>query len=199
MPVSGRAAMNNGMSDPADTQRLIGDLIRIGVIASVDFSNPVDPLVTVTIGDLTTAPLPLIVVRAGRVVIWSPPSVGEQVLVLSPEGDTEAGLVLGGLYSSASPAPSASPDLHLIQFADGAKLSYDMAAHHLALLLPDSATAELVAPGGLTITGPVSIKGDLSIDGAASATGDVTGQGTSLHGHIHSKVKAGTDNSGAPV
>lgn len=195
----GRAPMQNGMSDPADTQRLIGDMIRLGEIASVDFSNPVDPLVTVTIGDLTTAPLPIIVPRCGRVVVWSPPSVGEQVCVLCPEGDTEAGLVIGGLFSAASPAPSNSPDLTLIQFGDGAKLSYDMAAHHLAMMLPDGATAELVASGGLTITGNVALKGDLSVDGAVAATGDVTGQGTSLHGHIHSAVKAGTDKSGAPV
>ena len=193
------------MSDPADTQRLVGDMIRIGVIASVDFSNPADPLVTVTIGDLTTSPLPIIMHRAGRVVVWSPPSVGEQCVVLSPEGDTEAGLVLLGLFSKANPAPSTSPDLVMIQFEDGAQLAYDMAAHALTVTLPDGGTAVIDAPGGmpinadLTVKGKMTLQGDLDHDGEIT-TKDVTAQGgIKLTAHGHGEVSAGAAKSGKAI
>jgi len=180
------------MSDPADTQRLVGDMIRIGVIASVDFSNPADPLVTVTIGDLTTSPLPIIMHRAGRVVVWSPPSVGEQCVVLSPEGDTEAGLVLLGLFSKANPAPSTSPDLVMIQFEDGAQLA-------------DGGTAVIDAPGGMTINADLTVKGKMTLQGDLDHDGeittkDVTAQGgIKLTAHGHGEVSAGAAKSGKAI
>lgn len=70
------------------------------------------------------------------------------------------------------------------------------------------------AAGGITVTsvtkvtvhapdieleGPVHITGALTGDSTAVFQGNVTGQGTSLHTHIHSGVQTGGGNSGPPV
>lgn len=183
------------MSDPSDIQRLIGDAIRLGTIASVDRASAT---CTVAIGDLVTDEVPWLAFRAGGTSAWSPPTIGEQCLLLCPEGDTAAGVVLLGLYSDANPAPS-SEDLDLVKYADGARIGYDAVNHRLTAILPGGGSARIVAPAGLTFEGPVTIKGPVTINGKVDATGDVTGAGVSLKSHMHSLVRAGTDKSGPPA
>lgn len=173
-----------------DIQRLVGDIVRLGTIASVDHGSA---RCTVAVGDLTTGGIPWLTHRAGATACWSPPTIGEQVMLICPEGDTAAGVALRGIYSNANPAPAAAAELELIRFSDGSTASYDAAAHHLEMALADGATARLTVPGGLTIVGPVSIDGGLTV------SADVTAGGTSLRGHVHGQVKAGTDRSGAPA
>jgi phage baseplate assembly protein V len=190
------------MDMPPDVPRLIGDLLRLGTIASVDLSAAT---CTVTAGDVTTGDLPWLAWRAGDVVIWCPPTIGEQVMLLCPEGDVEAGLVLPGVYSTANPAPSDQAHLFLVRFGDQAALSYDADAHALVAQLPGAGTARVVAPGGMTIEGPVTIKGPLAVQddifcsGNVTADGDVTAEGTSLKNHIHAGVTKGKDTTLAPV
>jgi hypothetical protein len=40
--------------------------------------------------------------------------------------------------------------------------------------------------------------GNITETGSITATGDVIGQGTSLHNHVHTKVKSGIEDSGSP-
>lgn len=174
----------------------IGEALQEGVIASVDYSAAT---CTVQLGDLVTGDLPWLTGRAGAVRIWSPPTVGEGCLVAAPEGDLANGLVLLGTWSNANPAPSASPDLTLIAFRDGAALSYDHAAHALAVILPGGGSALIDAPAGITINGPVSIDGDVTISGDVTAAGDVTADSVSLKQHRHSAVQPGGGQSGPPA
>ena len=55
-------------------------------------------------------------------------------------------------------------------------------------------TVEIDASSQVTVNTPTA-----SYSGQITAQGDVTAQGTSLHGHVHTKVKAGGDQSGAPA
>lgn len=178
------------MSDPTENERLTGDLVRLGVVASVD---PASHTCTVETGDITTGPLPWLTLRAGALRTWSAPTIGEQCLLLAAEGDTENGVVLLGLYSDAFPPPGDRDDLHVLDFADGARITYDEAAHALAVTLPEGGTAEIVAPGG------VSIVGDVTIEGTLTASTDVVGGGKSLKSHKHSGVQAGGAQTGGPV
>jgi len=183
------------MSDPADTQRLIGDIIRLGTIDSVDRAGAT---CRVRIGDLISGDVPWLAPRAGPTRIWSPPAIGEQCLLLCPEGDTLAGVVLPGLFSNANPAPSAA-DLDLVEFADGARIAYDANAHALTALLPDGATVTIAAPGGITLHADVTIEGKLAVTGTIDADGEVTGQGIGLSAHQHDKTQPGGGRSGTPV
>ncbi|HUD90237.1 MAG TPA: phage baseplate assembly protein V, partial [Sphingobium sp.] len=81
----------------------------------------------------------------------------------------------------------------------GAVIGYDHTAHSLHIVLPKGGTATLVAPGGATITGDVTINGNLSITGKAEASEDVIGGGISLKNHKHTGVTAGGAQSGTPV
>jgi len=184
-----------------DLEQLLGDLLRLGTIAEVD---PSRASCRVTTGEITTGPLPWLAPRAGGVAVWSPPTVGEQCLLLCPEGDIMSGLVLLGLFSDSFPAPSDDPDLVLVALPDGAQISYHHRNHRLEAALPSGGTALVDADGGLTIRGNVTITGNVSIKGDAMATGTVTGQtnvvggGISLKEHKHSGVSTGSGKTGGP-
>ncbi|MFC4593750.1 phage baseplate assembly protein V [Sphingobium tyrosinilyticum] len=173
-----------------DSEQQIGEAIQYGVIASVDHANAT---CTVELGELTTGELPWVAQRAGGSRYWSPPSVGEQCIVLCPEGDVENGLVVLGLYSDANPPPSNDPDVIHLELPDGAVISYNHASHALAVLLPEGGTATIDAPGGVTING------DVTINGSVTASDDVTGGGISLMSHKHGGVQAGSAQTGAPA
>lgn len=184
------------MSDPADIQRLVGDVIRLGTIASVD---PANATCTVCAGAIVSPELPWLAFRAGGTRFWSPPTVGEQCLMLCPEGDTAAGVVLLGLYSDANPAPDTAAGLDLVEYGDGARIGYDAVAHALTAILPAGGTVALTAPGGVTITGPLTVEGEVTIKGKATASEDVVGGGISLKSHRHGGVQSGSARTGAPA
>lgn len=178
------------MAQNPDTERLTGEVLRYGTIASVDLAHAT---CTVESGDIVTGDLPWIALRAGAVRAWSPPTEREQCLLLAPEGDLACGLVIVGLYSDAYPAPSSSADITLLKFPDGAILSYDHAAHALAATLPAGGTVAITADGGVTIDG------DLQVNGKVTATEDVIAAGISLKEHKHGRVQTGTAESGKPL
>ena len=178
------------MAAPVDTPRLIGDLLREGVVI-----ERAGATCRVAIGDLESGPLPWLAGRAGDATTWSPPSIGEQVLVLSPEGDRARGIVLPGLYSDAQPAP-ADDGSTMLRFADGTTVQYDPAQRHLNASVPGgSATIEA---DDIVLLASVTIMGDVEIAGKLTATGDVVGAGKSLKDHVHTKVQAGGAISGPP-
>jgi phage baseplate assembly protein V len=187
----------------------LGELIRFGTVAEVD--GEAGELV-LDCGDVRTGPIPWLERRAGTTRTRSDPSVGEQALLLCPDGDVEGAIALVGVSSDASPLPGAS-GVELIEFEDGAALSYDPAAHILEVKLPAGATVKIEATGGVTldasdgglsikgdvaIEGNVSIEGDAQVSGTATADTDVVGGGKSLKGHKHLGVTAGQAVSGIP-
>jgi phage baseplate assembly protein V len=192
------------MAAPEDISLDPASLIREGIVASVDLAAA---RCTVRIGDpdeeeIETPPLRWLGGRAGATSIWSPPSEGEQVVLLCPEGEIAAGIVLTGVAYDAFP-PAGNSLVEVIEFGDGARIAYDPEGHVLTAELPAGATANIVAEQ-LNITGNVSITGNLAIDGDLTATGtatadtDVVGGGKSLKGHKHLGVTAGGGVSGVP-
>lgn len=188
------------MNDLPDPRRVIGNIIQIGTIETVDLA---EATCRVRVGDTVTGDICWIVQRAGKTRTWSPPSVGEQCLLICPEGDTDGALALLGIFSDANPAPSTEA-IDLIRFDDGALISYDAATHLLVAQLPDGGKVQIDAPGGVKITGPVEIigavkiAGDVDINGKATASDDVVGGGKSLKSHKHTGVTAGGGVSGLP-
>lgn len=183
------------MRTPESTPTDADELIRFGSVASVDLAAG---RCTVSIdedgaeGDATTPPIRWIEQRAGATRTWSPPSVGEQVILLCPAGEIGSAVALRGIFSNANPAPGDSLT-ELVSFADGAVLSYDPEAHALAITLPADATLAIEASGGITITG------DVTVDGTITASDDVIGGGKSLKTHKHAGVQSGSSQTGTPV
>jgi phage baseplate assembly protein V len=182
------------MNDLATHARLLENLIRLGTIHAVQMSPP---RVQVKTGSLITTWLPWLASRAGETREWNPPTVGEQVILLSPSGQLANGVVLTGLFSDLIPANGALANLHRVTYPDGAVIEYDSAAHALNALLPAGGTAALVALGGIRIEGDITHTGNLHINGGITTTEDVVAGTVSLKGHRHPGDSGGT--TGAPI
>lgn len=180
------------MRNPQDAPTDPDQLIRLATVASVDLAAARCTLRLADGDDGETGPLPWLESRMGATRVWSPPTVGEQVLLLCAGGELGAGVILRGLFCDAFPPPGDSLT-ELILFGDGARLSYDPQAHALAFTLPAGATMAIEADGGIAITG------DITLTGKLSATDDVVAAGISLKTHKHSGVQAGAAQTGVPV
>ena len=183
------------MAATADTQRLIGDIVREGTVVSVDLAGGT---ARVEFADeLVTGDLPWLQMRAGSTRTWSPPAVGEQVVVLAPEADTTRGIIIGSLSSDAHPHP-ASDESTLTEYEDGARIGYDPKSHALTAILPAGATLRIDADGGLVFRGDMTVDGDIKSTGTITADTDVVGAGKSLKDHVHLGVQPGGGLSGKP-
>lgn len=139
----------NTQSSISEIQRLLRNMIRVGVVTHV---NTADALCRVQTGDMTTGWLNWLTRRAGRSRDWWAPSIGEQVLILSIGGELDTAFVLPGIYSDDNPAPSASADALHISFPDGAIVEYEPATG--ALTVSGIKTATLTASESVTATAP---------------------------------------------
>lgn len=194
-------AILGGMNEIAQLNRLLENLVRLGTIAEVDHQVA---RVKVQSGRLLTGWLPWVAPRAGADREWNPPTVDEQVVLLSPSGQTANGVVLVGLFSDEHPANGDRANLHRYTYADGAVIEYDSIAHHLRAILPAGGSTELVSPGGISITGDITHQGNYTQTGNQTVTGkvtvsdDVVARGISLVTHKHTGVTPGSGTTGAP-
>lgn len=121
------------MADPgfelALLAQLLANLIRVGTVVAVAAGHE-HASVSFAPGQ-QTALLKVFQPSASAVKGHIPIALGEQVIVLSPGGDTTCGLILRGLHGGGHPAPSTSGTVALLTFPDGAAISYDWAAHRL--------------------------------------------------------------------
>ena len=184
-----------GMAETADIQRLIGDLAREGTIVSIDLDAGTARVRFAE--ELTTGDIPWLASRAGSTRTWSPPAIGEQVVVLAPEADTARGMIIGSLSSDAHPHP-ANDASTLTEYEDGARIAYDPRSHALTAILPSGATVRIDADGGLSFKGDLTVDGDIKSTGTIAADNDVVGAGKSLKNHVHFGVQAGGALSGKP-
>jgi len=210
--------------DLADILRRLDNLVRPGTIAAVDHDAA---RCRVQAGGLLTTWLPWLTLRAGNTRSWTPPTAGEQVLLLCPSGELAAGLVLCGIYTTAHPQPSNSADEHVTEYPDGARITYNHATSALSAtgiktaLVEASEHVTVDCPES-TITGNVLIKGTLIVEKLLTYLSGMTGYGGSaggrtritddfiheqgnlssngivLHTHTHTGVQPGSGSTGQP-
>lgn len=140
----------NTLSTIQELARAIRNLIRSGVVTEVDI---VQGLCRVQSGGIQTTWLNWLTTRAGRSRTWWAPSVGEQVLLLAIGGELDTAFVLPGIYSDDNPAPSASADAWLVEFPDGAVMSYEPETG--ALTVTGIKTADVTASDSVAVSVPV--------------------------------------------
>ena len=172
----------------ADNNRRIESIIRFGLITEVDYAQA---KARVKCGEILTDFLPFITLRSGTTKTWSPPTKGEQCVILAASGELTTACIITGLYTQNSPSHSA--DEHVIEFADGAKITYNQ--ENGDLVVTGIKTANITAANQINIDCPtVNIKGNVNIDGNLSTTGTTTSKGTiSTQGAISAKgdIKGG--------
>ena len=188
------------MNNIAELLRLIQNLLRFGSIAEVDHGVPNErlPAVRVRSGALLTGWLPWAGGRAGTTRDWSPPTVGEQVMILSPGGDLANGVAMPSLFQLSAPPPTNDPSKIARQFPDGGLFEYDHANSVLRINLPGS--IEIHAPGGTQWVGNINHQGDMQRDGSDTQIG-----GTKTHNgknvgsdHNHGGISRGVSNTDGP-
>lgn len=133
----------------ADLYRRLANLLREGTVHEVRHTDP--PRLRVATGDLITDWLPWLELRAGTTVTWSPPTQGEQCLVLAPDGDLTAGVVLVGVYSDSRPAPTDSEFEDLRHYPDGARIDHNHQTSEMVIEVPASGSLRLIC-GASSIT-----------------------------------------------
>lgn len=177
----------------AELARRLENLIRLGRIKTITPSQPFTT-VTVDLGEITTANIRFLNLRAGDDKTWDPPSIGEEVVVLSPCGVLEMGIAIAGLNNESNPAPSNDLNKNIRIYSDGCFISYDVSTHALEVILPAGGTAELTALGGITINGDTTINGNIQVNGSQAMTGNNTVGGSQLvQGSSHSIGNFSTD------
>ena len=197
--------------EAAEQRRQKGNLIRLGTVAELDLEAA---RCRVSTGELSSDWIPWLVPRVGNSIEWSAPSIGEQGVVLCPDGDTIGAVFLRGIYSDSFAAPDRSEHVHLVKFPDGTQLRYDDEAHALAVTIASGGTVEVTASGGVTVNAEdgvtvnadtTTLNGDLQVNGDIRATGtaiidtDVIGGGVSLKTHLHPGVESGSSVTGPPA
>jgi phage baseplate assembly protein V len=188
--------------DIAELSRKLENMIRIGTIAEIDHAAR---RVRVDSGALTTDWLKWRAGRAGATLTWEPPTLGEQVMILSPSGELANGIVMPSIYSDAHDAPDSSPDTHVTQYQDGAVVSYNHNSG--ALSVTGIKSASIAASGNVSVecaaatvncTGKAAVTAEGGIeldgDGAAQLKGILQGDCICMltgapHPHISATVK----------
>ena len=170
-----RASRSISGMNIADLARLLENIVRFGTVEAVQMQPP---RVQVKSGNITTAWRPWLNLRAGADREWDPPTIGEQVVLLSPSGNLAQGVVLTGLFSDLIPANGDRDGLHRRTYRDGAVIEYDSIAKHLRATLPG--TAEVIAEGDIDVTSNANISavalGDINLNSGGNITITAVGE-----------------------
>lgn len=105
-----------------ELERLISNLLRVGVVEAVDTEKMVCRVRT---GDILTDWIRWGADRAGAGQSWWAPVAGEQVIIGAVNGELTTAFVLCSLYSDANSAPSHSAQAMHKTFSDGAVIEYE--------------------------------------------------------------------------
>jgi phage baseplate assembly protein V len=102
----------------SEMNRRLLQIVRIGVIQEIDYAKA---KARVKIGDNVTGWRPWVSLAKG----WIPPVVGDQVVVLSPNGDFEQGIILSALYHSKSKPPSDKENEIKFKLSENSSFCFD--------------------------------------------------------------------------
>lgn len=163
----------------ADLRRRLSNLLRIGSISAVNYKEAV---ARVKIGDMETTWLPWLL-RDGNDKAWHGVDLDEQVLVLSPCGDLNQGLILPSVYKEPI---SDDGNLLLWHFKDGSVFSFNRGSGDLnaqitgnaSIISQKSITAEaklsaIIKSPKITLDGDVEITKSLTIAQNLTTSGNV--------------------------
>lgn len=151
--------------------------------------------------------------------LTTPP--GDSVIVLFQEGDSGAGIIIGGLFNDSDrplPVPmgefwlvhKTNSKIQLLNTGDVNVVSNRDETHavgrNLNVTVAGNVTLNVSGNANIAVTGTMTSNaaqwnhtGPIAITGTVTATGDGVFAGTSVHTHVHSGVVSGPSNTGAPV
>ena len=112
--------------------------------------------------------------------------------------DLSDGFVIAGFRSQPRKLANYSTTDAELRTDDGQAHVRIAANYDVKVLTPAGAFVE--AASKIQLKAPlIEIIGNVTVTGTVIAQGDVVGQGTTLHNHIHTAVRTGSDTSGPPA
>lgn len=160
------------MHNLADVLRRLNNLIRVGTVTEVDGKRA-----RVKTGDNLTPLRPWMTQRAGDDSTWWAPSVGEQVLLLSPGGDLAQAIILPALYQDDFPAPETDPDIRTTRYRDGTTVEHNMKDKTLSVSPAGDLTLQIAGDCVLHTTGTVEVVADGDATVSAQGNGTLAANG----------------------
>ncbi len=165
--------------------------------------------------------IPVCYIGGGPFVATFPIQRGDEALVIFADRCIDSWWQSGGVQPPAHPRQhSLSDGIAIVGPRSLARKLANVSSTNAQLRTVDGSTyleltpggaANVVAPAGINLTGPVTIHGNLSVSGTSSLTGDMTltgdldasGEGTfngiTVSTHVHGGVQAGGSNTGGPI
>jgi phage baseplate assembly protein V len=113
----------------ADIARRLTQIVRYGVVDEVDYENA---KVKVKIEENVTGWRPWVT----QSNVWNPPKIGEQVTVLSPNGEFEQSVVLPAMYDSVNAAVSSKDDVVEVKLDTDCLIAFQKQDGDLRVELP---------------------------------------------------------------
>lgn len=136
-----------------DLNARLANLIRIATVVAVDYEKA---KARVNVGGAKSAWLPWITAMAGKSSNWMPLEIGCQVVVLSPSGAFNQGVILPCLYHQGASINNGNKNEHVTHYENGTVITHQV----------DSGDTTITTPGNLSIKS----KGDITLKEAKSVT-----------------------------
>lgn len=114
----------------SEMNRQLNNVVRIGTIKALDLPNA---RARVAVAGCTTDWLPWGTNRAGKRRDWSPPVIGEQVLIFAPYGDLGQAVIGPSIFQDDHAAPASSADQETTVYPDGTTVDYNSASNTLTV------------------------------------------------------------------
>ncbi len=162
--------------DSDKVTRQLGQLIRIGVVSSIDPAKHTARVCFEEDGNIESYDLQVIAKNSFANKDYNMPDLNEDVLcVFLPQGP-ENGFIIGAVYAGEVTTPTANADIRMVQFNDDTKVTYNRASHELDVVISgthihaDRETVNVTTPSSINLTtgGEINIKagGAITINGA---------------------------------
>jgi len=143
--------------DLNDLGRRLANIIRLGQIFEIDYEVA---KARVKIGDLETDWLPWVASNSGANNNWNPPEIDEQVIILSPGGELNQGIILPSLYRGN--ALESSRDIQSVTFADGSKISFNHTNGNLDLDIKGNTNIKVAGNAQIEASN-ITLKGNVNL------------------------------------
>ncbi|MDK4545592.1 phage baseplate assembly protein V [Kingella kingae] len=182
--------------------------LQFGTVAEIDDKKHAVRVVLPALENLQTDWLPMITLAAGGNQFYCLPDMGALVVCLL-DARGESGVCLGAIYNEADPVPATSRDLHVLQYANGARIQHNRKTGDILIKTSGTVTIDadcviqktLAVNGLLTYTAGMAGSGGggaaATISGSLKATGDITASNISLQNHTHMEQGDGAPTSAA--
>lgn len=186
-------------AEVTELQQRLANLMRVGRVHSVDLEAARLRVAFGKDSSNVSGWVPWMTSRAGATREWNPPTVGEQVVLMNPSGQDNAGFAMpGGIYKTDYAANGNEAGKVTLNLDDAGEWAVYVGNAHIKV---KNGEIKLTVDGvHMTMThSGVAIHGDVTVQGKITSTGLIKGGNVTLQTHVHSGVQSGGSNTGAPV